>query len=617
MADFSRYTNYKNDASVSGVIFGAGSTVLEVELNEMQEIQKHTMREFIKNIVGNGITDISKIVYNDGFIEILEGCYIIHEGYLIKTDGTMRVKPNIDAGETVCLQIWEEDITSDDVLYKHGNVLNTATIQNWFKDDRADNVTTKRKVIRYKLMTAVFTSDYDATKQINVTYNGHTVSAYRVPIAKVNKSGVVTKLIDEIGYDIDNMSDVYGVEIDFDTGIFTRLAGSVGKYGGADHDTIDIFNRRRCNVTDDGYVTAYYGDDNYAEGGKTPTTIAMKDGTILPAGTRVQVMVEQPKFYYKMIPLKLEPIADVAGEYHIRKARYYISATQKEGFKIHPAFVVNGVIKDKIYIGAYEAGVYDTDSQSYISGDDADVTITTTDKLSSVAHIGNNNECKPYKTMGYNRNDFRTMANNIGIGWGLKTFTVASMDQLLFLIEYAQFSAQKTIGIGNTNNKGLIPVGTTNKCGNKTNISTYGGTNSSITYRGEENIYGNYTEFIDGINMKKRQLSWSNDLNYFSDNGALENIYCSSLPSTSGIITAFVYKVGSPDDWAFVPSEINTDGFIIDDGYNYTSNAEWKPVEYGGMHKDTNKAGLFYLGYRGSIGTRETTARLLYIPDVQ
>ena len=38
MASFDKYTNYQNNAGISGVVFGAEKAVLEVELNEMQEI---------------------------------------------------------------------------------------------------------------------------------------------------------------------------------------------------------------------------------------------------------------------------------------------------------------------------------------------------------------------------------------------------------------------------------------------------------------------------------------------------------------------------------------------------------------------------------------------------
>ena len=39
--------------------------------------------------------------------------------------------------------------------------------------------------------------------------------------------------------------------------------------------------------------------------------------------------------------------------FKLRKARYYISMTKKAGFKVHPAFVKNGVV-EKIYLSAYE-----------------------------------------------------------------------------------------------------------------------------------------------------------------------------------------------------------------------------------------------------------------------
>ena len=45
-------------------------------------------------------------------------------------------------------------------------------------------------------------------------------------------------------------------------------------------------------------VNAYYGDAGYIEN-----------------GSNGQVMVEQPKFYYKMVPLKIDRIPDYGSEY--------------------------------------------------------------------------------------------------------------------------------------------------------------------------------------------------------------------------------------------------------------------------------------------------------------
>ena len=80
-----------------------------------------------------------------------------------------------------------------------------------------------------------------------------------------------------IGYSV---SDICCVEVDFVNKKFTRLSGAVNRTPGAAFDSINAFGgRKRCNVTDDGTVTAYYGDSSYTTTGKN-----------IP-GTTVQVMV--------------------------------------------------------------------------------------------------------------------------------------------------------------------------------------------------------------------------------------------------------------------------------------------------------------------------------------
>jgi hypothetical protein len=88
-------------------------------------------------------------------------------------------------------------------------------------------------------------------------------------------------------------------------------------------------NMRRCNLSDAGVVTAYYGDANYKED-----------------GSNGQVMVEIPAFYYKTVIL--------SSGY-----QWFISSTPMSGYSIHPAFVRNGVQISKIYMSAYEGSVYD------------------------------------------------------------------------------------------------------------------------------------------------------------------------------------------------------------------------------------------------------------------
>lgn len=112
-----------------------------------------------------------------------------------------------------------------------------------------------------------------------------------------------------VGY---NDADIYGVEVDFVNKTFKRLAGAVNKAAGANFDSIKAFGgRKRCSLTDGGVPVAYYGEAGYSETGALTQQI-IKDSVTYAIGTAVQCMVEQPKFYYKVVPLTIEPIASVA-----------------------------------------------------------------------------------------------------------------------------------------------------------------------------------------------------------------------------------------------------------------------------------------------------------------
>lgn len=164
---------------------------------------------------------------------------------------------------------------------------------------------------------------------------------------------------------------IYGVEVDFKNKKFTRLAGAFGKTGGHAFDSVHCFGgRRRCNVTNDGKVVAYYGEGAFSTTGKLAQSVTIESGQYAgtyAAGTPVQVMVEQPKFYYKVVPLETGIVTE--GENHghyTRKIRYYICDEPEAGFKVHPAFVENGNENDYIYLAAFEGSLWDASASAYI-----------------------------------------------------------------------------------------------------------------------------------------------------------------------------------------------------------------------------------------------------------
>ena len=415
-------------------------------------------------------------------------------------------------------------------------------------------------------------------------------------------------------------SDIYGVEIDMTNRRFKRLSGAIGKNGGADFDNINAYKRRRCILTNDGVVLAYHGESNYTENGATTAQI-VKNGTTYPIGTPVQVMVEQPKFYYKVVPLVLEPIANGKG-YHMRKGRYYISDYPKSGFKVHPAFVRNGVEHEKIYLSAYEGSIYDKSANSYLLNDEQ-VADFSADLLSSIANA------KPCSGLTQNlaRANVRLLAHNRGNGWEQQTIQTASLTQLLFLIEYAKFNMQDVLGMGATQKR---DDGTSNLAENTGSTTTLGNASGAVTnsnsiqivsYRGEENPYGNIWKFVDGINVMAKGIHAvyvaDHDFNDKQSTGSYTDVGF-TLAKTTGFVSAFGYS--QDYDWLFLTSETTGNSSVPVGDYfwqNYaaTDDGGWRTVLLGASWNGGSYAGGFgwSVDLPSVLRHRTLSGRLVYL----
>lgn len=433
----------------------------------------------------------------------------------------------------------------------------------------------------------------------------------------------ITDIQSYIGY---TDADIYGVEVDFKNKRFTRLAGAVGKTPGDAFDGVKAFGgRRRCNVTDAGKVVAYYGDAGYSETGVLTSAITKGDNTYA-VGTKVQVMVEQPKFYYKVVPLELEKIQGGKG-FHMRKARYYVSDTMKAGFKLHPAFIKDGKEKNFIYLSAYEGCTYDTSANAYKLNDAQDVDWTN-DLLASIAGA------KPTSGLtqsGATRNGFRTIAAKRGSVWSQQTIQSVSATQILFLIEYASFNIQEKLGAGVTTktDDGATSMteitGATTTLGNKSGqvINTNG--YSVVSYRGEENPFGNLWKWVDGINTNNGSTFAEGDTGtiYIADHGFKDNtgdapyteIGFSSVYLGWSYISAFGYSEDA--DWLFYPTEGKGNSSLPVGDCGQVVNPGWRVAALGARWADGSNSGLFFLVVNGDSGNRhrDIGGRLLYVPD--
>lgn len=421
--------------------------------------------------------------------------------------------------------------------------------------------------------------------------------------------------------------DVLGITMDYKNKTCTRIAGAKNLTAGADFDKFSMYGgRKRCNVSDGGTINAYYGDEGYTED-----------------GSNGQVMVYQPKFYYLVCPLEYDRQETGYG-YHLRKANYYVSETQRAGFKLHPAFYdKNGNEVDYILMSAYEGCIYDTSANAYLKNDEQ-VMDASKDKFSSIAGA------RPATGVSQNltRPNIEQMAKNRGEGWhsfGIKT---ASMEQLLMIVEMGMMNLQTAIGQGVVNLPWTTGSDTTssyagvtgstaslgNGTGRATETTTYEGgvaTNNtadgktSICYRGVENFWGNIWKFAYGVNI------WGNgkmaggmpyicsDFNY-AEGKNTDNYEGAGFTVTkaNGYISAMGYS--TKYDWLFMASECLGNSSLPVGDYTYiTENLNgYRIALLGGGWNNGSAAGGFYWDLHNGVGARYRAVggRLVYVPTV-
>ena len=426
-----------------------------------------------------------------------------------------------------------------------------------------------------------------------------------------------------VGY---TASDIYGVEVDFVNKKFTRLAGAVNRSAGAGFDNIAPFGgRKRCNLTNDGKVVAYYGEAGFTTTGKLTQAITIAEGEnagTYAAGTIVQTMVEQPKFYYKVVPLLVEH--STLGS-KIRKARYYVSATPKAGFKLHPAFIENGNENEKIYLAAFEGSLWDASASAYIL-DDAQVADFTNDMLCSIANA------KPASGLNQSltRANTRKLAQKRGSGWEQGYAATAAASQLLMLVEYATFNVQSVIGNGavNKTDDGATSMtensGATVSLGNASGAVTNANGIQIVSYRGEENFWGNIWWWVDGMNEQNPSTFAEGDFGtlFVADHGFADDSSASPYKNTGihpcyggGYVSAFGWS--DEFDWLFVPAEKNGNSSLPVGDYYWNANSGWRVAVLGGKWDYGAYAGAFYWHLIDATSTRDryVGGRLVYVPS--
>lgn len=472
-----------------------------------------------------------------------------------------------------------------------------------------------------------------ATIQTGTELNASLASQNSQALANITNLSDENFKADEILTGVDDIKaylgytdeDIAGICVDYQNKTFKRLAGAYDKQAGTDFDVFTMFgSRKRCNVSDDGTIVAYCGDEDYAED-----------------GSMGQVMVYQPAFYYKVVPLVYDKNTTTGIGYHLRKANYYVSTKPKAGFKLHPAFYdANGNAVDYILLSAYEGSMYDVSGTVYVNdGVDTDTAIETGDLLCSVA--GKKPISGLKKTL--TKANLELMAQNRGANWHLENIKATSANQLLMIIELGTMNTQTAIGQGvvsisnNSAYNCASLTGSTASIGNGTGQATettneIGGTETayttsgklSITYRGVENPWGNIWKHIQGINiwgdgsMGGGQPYVAEGFTYNeSKNTEPYHPVGFTLANANGYVNAMGY--GSEEyDWLLMPSEIGgTSALPVGDYFYVTPNLNsYKIALLGGAWSSSGDVGGFYWRCNSGVGSRYQNigGRLVYVP---
>ena len=304
-----------------------------------------------------------------------------------------------------------------------------------------------------------------------------------------------------------------------------------------------------CNVVN-GTVTAYEGEAGFSR-------------------TTADVMVEIPKFYYKIVD------TDTYRD-------FIISDGAQNGFSVAPRHAPctdypSGA--DKIYVGAYKA----TSDYKSVSG--------------AAFYF---NGTRPTWRSGFTAR---------GTGYMQIDWATQFELQLLIMIETASLDSQSVVGSGNSSGGSCLATGTADSLGAKTGSA---GVNKQVVWRGIESLWGDYYEFRDGINFNARQAYACLNPSKYKDDTSTDYTQVGYVDGTSsGCIKSLGYDSALP--WTQFPTDASGSSSTYFCDYYYQASSGWRVALVGGYCGSGSSCGLFYLS--ASSGSSDTfSSRLLVIP---
>ena len=267
------------------------------------------------------------------------------------------------------------------------------------------------------------------------------------------------------------------------------------------------------------------------------------------------------------------------------------------------------------------------DVKGYLKADEQ-VADFATDMLSSIAGA------KPASglTQNLTRANVRKLCTNRGKGWKSHNIFALTATQWLILVEYASMNAQSVIGQGvstftddGSTNMAVV-TGATSGLGNGSGIDPNAGVDGkcSVSYRGEENLWGNIWTWLDAINIYNDKESgvynaFVKPYGECKDDTTADGYKALdfNIATGEGYISGFGYDEDHPD--LFLCAEHNGASNLPVGDYYWNNNDGFRVTLLGGRWSDGAKCGAWCLDLDGASSSRlrDLGGRLLYVPQTK
>lgn len=271
------------------------------------------------------------------------------------------------------------------------------------------------------------------------------------------------------------------------------------------------------------------------------------------------------------------PVFYVAAKRNGTKQYFYVSDKPKTGMTKHPG--------SGKYIGRYQAAV----GTSMISATAMNLTVKQT------------------------RAQFREFAKAVGSKFHLYDFATYCAIIFLYIVEFADWNCQITIGAGVTKGEYSGPVrnGMTDTMIYHTGNSTAGSRECAVQYRWIENLWGNVLQWVDGFNANGTTAYYCTDPSKYADDTATGYTNIGTLPATGYIKDLIVTdngllipKTSGGSETTYVPDNV------------HSSASAWRVLDVGGYWGAAANAGLlcFYAHCDSSYSGSNISTRLMCEP---